>query len=175
MAITSLLLSLSIENYGFPQQSPEYIVLVMNLSLVVGVVVLLIGLLRMGSLVNLISESVLSGFLTASAVVILVNQLKYILGIAVPHYDYVHQTVQYLIFNVTQTNFAALCIGVLTSAALYATKQWAAADSARRTPSDSICLQVLRHCAAMSNLIAIIVGPLVSYFLLSQGFQLEIV
>ena len=175
MAITSLLLSLSIENYGFPQQSPEYIVLVMNLSLVVGVVVLLIGLLRMGSLVNLISESVLSGFLTASSVVILVNQLKYILGIAVPHYDYIHQTVQYLVFNVTQTNFAALCIGVLTSAALYATKQWAAAESARRTPSDSICLQVLRHCAAMSNLIAIIVGPLVSYFLLSQGFQLEIV
>ena len=80
MAITSLLLNVTVQKYGYEEQSPEYIKLVMNLSLVVGLCIFALGILKLGALVNLISESVLTGFLTASALVIFLNQIKYIFG-----------------------------------------------------------------------------------------------
>lgn len=61
--------------------SAEYVLLAMLLALMGGVVLLLLGLLRMGFVANLLSHPVISGFVTGSAVLIALGQLKPLLGI----------------------------------------------------------------------------------------------
>jgi SulP family sulfate permease len=61
--------------------SAEYVLLSMLLALIGGVVLLLLGLLRMGFVANLLSHPVISGFVTGSAVLIALGQLKPLLGI----------------------------------------------------------------------------------------------
>ena len=61
--------------------SAEYVLLSMLLALLGGVVLLVLGLLRMGFVANLLSHPVISGFVTGSAVLIALGQLKPLLGI----------------------------------------------------------------------------------------------
>ena len=59
----------------------EYIALSILLALMVGVMQLLFGLMRMGFMVNLLSHPVLSGFVSAAAIIIGLSQLHHILGV----------------------------------------------------------------------------------------------
>ena len=63
--------------------SPEgYIAHMALLALLVGLLQLLLGLLRMGAVVNLLSLPVISGFTNAAAVLIAISQLGKFLGVA---------------------------------------------------------------------------------------------
>lgn len=174
MAITSLLLSVAIDKYGCEQQSAEYVLLTMNLSLVVGFVILAVGMFRLGLLVNLISESVLSGFLTASSCVILLNQLKYILGVHVPQFTYTYQAIVYLAMHIHQTNIYSLCIGISSLAVLYGMKNWKAADT-NPSQGDSMAIQSMRVLSKFSNLLVIVISPILAFLLISHGVQLHVV
>ena len=63
--------------------SPEYVGLVLTLTLMVGVFQLLLGLLRMGTLVNFVSHTVVVGFTTGAAVLIATSQVRNFFGITV--------------------------------------------------------------------------------------------
>jgi SulP family sulfate permease len=63
------------------QGSPEYIAAALVLALLSGLILLTMGMLRLGFLANLLSHPVIAGFIIASAVLIAVSQLKHILGI----------------------------------------------------------------------------------------------
>ena len=64
--------------------SAEYIGLVLTLSLMAGVIMLAMGLARMGALVNFISHTVVVGFTAGAAVLIIASQLRNFLGIDIP-------------------------------------------------------------------------------------------
>ncbi len=59
----------------------EHIALSVLLALMIGVLQLAFGLMRMGFLVNLLSHPVLSGFISAAAIVIGMSQLHHLLGV----------------------------------------------------------------------------------------------
>ncbi len=61
--------------------TPGYVMLAAALSLLSGLMLLACGLLRLGFLSQLLSRPVISGFISGSAVLIVVSQLKYLLGI----------------------------------------------------------------------------------------------
>ena len=63
------------------QDSPEYIAAALALALLSGAILLIMGLLRLGFLANLLSHPVVSGFITASGLIIATSQLKAIFGI----------------------------------------------------------------------------------------------
>ena len=63
--------------------SAEYVALAVQLSMISGVMLLAFGALRLGFLAYFLSHPVISGFITGSAVLIAVGQLKYILGVKV--------------------------------------------------------------------------------------------
>jgi SulP family sulfate permease len=63
--------------------SAEYVQLAMQLSLLSGVMLLAFGALRLGFLAYFLSHPVISGFITGSAVLIAVGQLKHMLGVKV--------------------------------------------------------------------------------------------
>ena len=64
--------------------SVDYAALAVILSLLSGVMLFVFGLLRLGFLAYFLSHPVISGFISGSAVVIAIGQLKYIFGIQIP-------------------------------------------------------------------------------------------
>ena len=64
--------------------SAHYLALAAALALMSGALVLAFGVMRLGFLANLLSRPVVSGFIAGSALLILVSQLKLLLGVAVP-------------------------------------------------------------------------------------------
>jgi len=63
------------------QGSAEYVAAALILAMLSGAILLLMGLLRLGFLANLLSHPVVSGFITASGILIAVSQVKHLLGI----------------------------------------------------------------------------------------------
>ncbi|KAJ9175652.1 hypothetical protein P3X46_014189 [Hevea brasiliensis] len=79
VALVSLLVSNVLS--GIVDSSDElYTELAILLALMVGILECIMGLLRLGWLIRFISHSVISGFTTASAIVIALSQAKYFLG-----------------------------------------------------------------------------------------------
>lgn len=64
--------------------SPQYIGLTLTLMFLVGVIQLLFGLFRFGSLVNFISHTVIIGFTAGAGLLIILAQLKTFTGIRLP-------------------------------------------------------------------------------------------
>jgi len=72
---------------------------------------MIMGLLRIGFLVNFLSHPVLVGFTAAAAIVIGFSQVKHVLGFSVPRGEFI-ETVHHTVTHLGETNFAALTIGV---------------------------------------------------------------
>lgn len=63
--------------------SAEYVALAMQLAMVSGLLLMVFGALRLGFLAYFLSHPVISGFISGSAILIAVGQLKHILGVNV--------------------------------------------------------------------------------------------
>jgi SulP family sulfate permease len=61
--------------------TPDYIQLALLLSLLVGLVKIMMGLARLGALLNFVSHAVLTGFTTGAAVLIAAKQIPGLLGL----------------------------------------------------------------------------------------------
>lgn len=79
VAMISLLVFAGLSPLAEPG-SKEYISLALLLSFLVGAIKLILGVTRMGFLVNFLSPAVISGFTSAAAIVIGLSQLHHLLG-----------------------------------------------------------------------------------------------
>ncbi|WP_100639024.1 SulP family inorganic anion transporter [Marinobacter salexigens] len=61
--------------------SPEYVAGAVLLAVISGLMLTLMGMLRLGFLANFLSHPVISGFISASGIVIAASQLKHIFGV----------------------------------------------------------------------------------------------
>ena len=175
MAITSLLLSVSVQGLGLEEASTEYIQAILNVSMVVGVVVLLLGMFRLGALANLISQTVLTGFMTASALVIGLNQIKFIFGIPVPRFDYTVQTIGYILTHLHQTNPAAITMGAICCILLYVVKVWRMNNKPTPERMKSVWFRIAVTAAKLASFFAILIGSFIAKALLDGGIDMEIV
>ena len=64
------------------QGTAEYLEAAITLAMLSGIMLAVLGVLRAGFLANLLSHPVISGFITASGILIATSQLKHILGIS---------------------------------------------------------------------------------------------
>ncbi|MBK1669734.1 sodium-independent anion transporter [Rhodovibrio sodomensis] len=80
VAVVSLLTAAAISRIAEPG-TEGYLGAAVALALLSGMMLLTMGLLRLGFLANLLSHPVISGFITASGILIAVSQLKHILGV----------------------------------------------------------------------------------------------
>ena len=71
--------------------SAEYVSLAITLTFMVGVIQLIMGVARMGTLVNFISHSVVIGFTAGAALLIAVNQIKNFFGVEIPRGLHFHE------------------------------------------------------------------------------------
>ncbi|HMO67198.1 MAG TPA: SulP family inorganic anion transporter, partial [Novosphingobium sp.] len=80
VAVISLM-TLTAASAVAPPGSAEFIAAALVLALLSGLILLAMGVLRLGFLANLLSHPVVSGFITASGILIATSQIKSILGI----------------------------------------------------------------------------------------------
>ena len=92
--------------------SPQYIVLAAGLALLSGLLTLGFGLLRLGFLSQLLSRPVVSGFISGSAVLIIISQLKLLLGIEAAGGNS-WQTLRGLLEHLDQTRPVTVLLAVL--------------------------------------------------------------
>lgn len=80
VAVVSLMTAAAAGNIA-ASGSPEYLGAAIALAVLSGGILLVMGLFRLGFLANLLSHPVISGFITASGIIIAASQLKHIMGI----------------------------------------------------------------------------------------------
>jgi len=90
----------------------QYIVLALLLAFMMGSVQLILGLLRMGFLVNFLSKPVISGFTSAAALIIGLNQLKHLLGVDIARSNYIHSILYEASLQLSSINLITLAIGI---------------------------------------------------------------
>ena len=88
-----------------------YLTLVGTLTLMVGAMKMLFGFFRLGFLVNFLSYPVISGFTSAAAVLIGINQVHHLLGVRVERMPNLWYQVQELVGQVPYFNPTTLIIG----------------------------------------------------------------
>ena len=81
------------------------------LSALSGLILLVMGLLRMGVFANLLSQPVLTGFSSGAAVVIMADQLRHFAGIELPTGLQPHEMVAYLGARASILNWQTLAVG----------------------------------------------------------------
>ncbi len=101
--------------------SPQYIALAAALALLTGLLVLSFGLLRLGYLASLLSRPVVSGFISGSAVLILLSQLRLLFGVPAQGPDTLSQ-LNALVAHLGASNPVTLTLGGLGIVILLATK-----------------------------------------------------
>ncbi len=92
----------------------QYIATVLTITLLAGLIQLTLGLLRMGSVVNFISHTVVIGFTAGAAVLISSSQLKHLFGIHVPNGLSFTEGLEQLIIHLGDTNLYSLSVGLIT-------------------------------------------------------------
>jgi len=81
---TSLMVSASLSALALPF-SPEYLRLALTLGLMIGLIKLVLGLARLGALVNFVSTTVVIGFTAGAGLLIIAAQLSNFFGLPAAH------------------------------------------------------------------------------------------
>ena len=109
VAIVSLLVATGLTPLAAPG-SAAYVQLALTLALLVGSLQALMGVLRLGFLVNFLSHPVLAGFTSAAAIIIGFSQAQHLLGINAPRSETFYQQVSAAAQNLDQTNMTAAAL-----------------------------------------------------------------
>jgi sulfate permease, SulP family len=124
VAITSLLTLEGLARITSPED-PAYPATAALLAMVVGAVLVVLALARLGVLVNLLSHPVISGFTSAAALVIASSQVKDLLGVDIGRPDGVIDTTRALAAEIGATDPATLALGAGALIALAAGRRYA--------------------------------------------------
>lgn len=123
VAMDSLLVAAALGTFAISNIS-DYIALAVVLVLILGATQLLLGIFRMGFLVNFLSKPVISGFTSAAAIIIMVSQLKHLLGISVPNSNHFHEIVALTLRQMADANPYDLGLGILCILMILGFKKW---------------------------------------------------
>ncbi|SBS28711.1 putative sulfate transporter/MT1781 [Marinomonas aquimarina] len=110
VAVVSMMTGTAALQFAAPNTA-EYLTVVILLAAISGLFLLLLGLFKLGFLANLLSHPVISGFISASAILIALGQVKHILGIKASGHNLV-EMLETMWHNLSSTNITTVVIGV---------------------------------------------------------------
>lgn len=96
--------------------SERYIELALLLALMMGSLQLLLGTFRLGFLAHFISKPVISGFTSAAALIIGLNQLPHLTGIALPRSSQLHRLIEGTLDGLVQFHGPTFLLGAVSIA-----------------------------------------------------------
>jgi SulP family sulfate permease len=106
LATGSVLQVAGIQNSQLPQA-------LFTITLLAGTFMLVLGLLRLGSIINYVSNAVMSGFVAGTALLIILGQAQHLTGYAPSGADQFQKTINWLA-NISQWDLTTVLISVLT-------------------------------------------------------------
>lgn len=137
------------------------------LALLSGLSLIVMRLLKLGSVINFLSHPVISGFTSAAAILIMFSQLKHLLGIDMPTGLGLTEKIGFSLSNIDQINSVTLLIGLFSISLLILIRGPFSRMLASSTGA------VLGKSAP---LVAVIVGILIAAtFQLSESYDVAIV
>ncbi len=110
VAMDSLLVAAGISTFAVAG-TENYISLAILLAFLMGIIQLSFGIFRLGFLVNFLSKPVISGFTSAAALIIGVNQLKYLLDVSLVKSSLIFEILWDAVLKVNQYNWWAISLG----------------------------------------------------------------
>lgn len=124
VAITSLLTASALAPLAL--SANDYVLAAALLAFMSGVFLFLAGVLRLGALAQLLSHPVITGFITGAAILIIISQLKPVLGVSV-HGENTFALVLALIAALPTANWLAATLGVIGVCALLLSRKYTVA------------------------------------------------
>ena len=104
--------------------SAHYVSLALTLTLMVGIVQLAMGLAKLGTLVNFISHSVVTGFTAGAAILIATNQVKHFTGLEIPRGASFSDTWNMLFTHAGEIDAYIFAVGLVTLLLGIVVKRW---------------------------------------------------
>jgi SulP family sulfate permease len=117
VAVASLMTAAIVGEYA-AVGTHAYWLIAITLAFLSGAMLLVMGLLRLGFLAQFLSHPVISGFISASGILIAASQLKTILGIKAEGHNFV-DLVMDLVANAGNSNWRTVVIGFSAAAFLF--------------------------------------------------------
>ncbi len=119
----SVVLFSALSIYATPE-SPDYVSLALTLTFMVGIFELVLGLARMGALVNFISHAVVVGFTAGAALLIAAKQLKYFFGVEIERGGHLHDILLQFSTQLGQIDPWVTLVALTTLLSGLAIKRW---------------------------------------------------
>jgi len=117
VAVVSLMTAAAIGEHAVAG-SPQYWAVAITLAFLSGVMLLIMGVLHLGFLANFLSHPVISGFISASGLLIAASQLKTLMGVNAEGHNFI-DLAQALISQLPHIHVLTLVVGVLATAFLF--------------------------------------------------------
>ncbi|MBX2879123.1 MAG: sulfate permease [Granulosicoccus sp.] len=117
VAVVSLMTAATLGNVA-SSASADYASAALTLAGLSGVILIVMGVFKLGFLANFLSHPVIAGFITASGIIIAASQLKHVLGVDVNGQNLV-ELVGALAMAVGDTHWMTLAIGVCATLFLF--------------------------------------------------------
>ncbi|MED5312101.1 MAG: SulP family inorganic anion transporter, partial [Pseudomonadota bacterium] len=162
VAITSLMTGAALAEVA-QQGTAGYLTGAITLAALSGIMLLGFGLLRLGFLANFLSHTVVSAFITASAVIIALSQFRHVLGIEAEGDDLL-ELAHAIGMQSNDANFYTVLIGIATLSFLFAVRIWGA-NVLQKAGLSSRAAELAAKSAPVMSVIATI--------LLTVRFELE--
>ncbi len=125
--------------------APEQAMLALPVLLILVAVFMLAGaLIGIANLTQYVSRAVVVGYITAAAFLIIVNQMKTVLGLHVPRAGTFAESLKLLILGIGETQWEALVVASLTLLVFLPLRRWA-----KGLPNIAISLLVVAGLAAV--------------------------
>lgn len=117
VAVVSLMTAAAIGEHA-TAGTPEYWAIAITLAFLSGAMLTLMGVLRLGFLANFLSHPVISGFISASGLLIAASQLKTLMGVTAEGENF-FALIHSLFLHAADTHLLTLTLGLLTTAFLF--------------------------------------------------------
>ena len=100
----------------------EIVTAAQTLALLIGMILLLMRMLKLGAVINFLSHPVISGFMSGSAIIIALSQMKHIFGLNLPSGLSAYETLYLITTQAPQSNPVTLLIGIVSLLLLWCFK-----------------------------------------------------
>ena len=121
VAVVSLMTAAAVGEHAAVGSAPYWAVAI-TLAFLSGAMLLLMGLLRLGFLANFLSHPVISGFISASGLLIAASQLKTLMGVKAEGHNLI-ELLHALTVQAPNAHGLTLAVGVLATAFLFWVRQ----------------------------------------------------
>lgn len=102
----------------------EVVAAAIFLATMVGILQITMGLLQMGVLANYLSRPVISGFTSAAAIIIGLNQVEHLLGLQIESSNQIQKMLLSVAQNFNETHLITVAVGVFAMSLILVTKKY---------------------------------------------------